>query len=222
MFRFKNQTYDNNIYMKWIYYLYCGLMMNLGLLILNLPFFGVANFLAIAPENLGIFVLSTILFYPAIIIIFAAMDHYRIYGEIESFKFFFQIGLKKYGLKGFKYGICLTLMLFITISDALLFYHLPFAKITVPFFILLSVLAIAFTINLLYFRVRNYTASLKDIMRISIYYLLRKWYVSLLNLGLFFSMMALMILKPQFGFILTPVLFIGTIFLNCSKLHQQK
>lgn len=222
MLRFKNQTYDNNIYMKWIYYFYCGLMMNLGLLILNLPFFGAANFLAIAPENLGIFVLSTILFYPALIIIFAAIDHYRIYGEIEPFRFFFQIGLRKYGLKGLKYGICLTLVLFITISDLLLFYKMPFAAFTVPFFILLSILAIALTINILYFRVRNYAASFRDIFRISLYYLLKKWYVSLLNLGLLFSMIALMFLKPQFGFILTPVLFIGTIFLNCSKLHQQK
>ncbi|MBO6454636.1 DUF624 domain-containing protein, partial [Enterococcus faecalis] len=54
------------------------------------------------------------------------------------------------------------------------------------------------------------------------YYGLRKWYVSCLNVFLLFSMFAMMFLKPQFGFVVTPVLFLGIIYLNTGKLHEKQ
>jgi hypothetical protein len=206
--------------MKWIFYIYCGLMMNLGFVMLNLPFFMAANFLKLQSENFGIFLLSTILFYPAIISVFAVINYYRSSGDIAPFKNFFNYGLKKFGLKGLKYGCISTLILLVVISDSLLFVRLPFAKISVPFCLILSLLIVAMSINMMYFRVRNPKASEKDIFRIAFYYSLRKCYVSFLNILLFAGLIILMFIKPQFGFMITPVLFIGIIFLNCAKLHQ--
>lgn len=166
--------------------------------------------------------MSTLLFYPAIISMLAVMDRYRIDRDIAPFKNFFTIGLKQFGLKGFKYGVITTVILIILFSDIQLFYHLPFAKFSVPFLVVLCLSTIILAINMMYFRVRNPKASEKSIFRIAFYYLLRKWYVSLLTILLLGAMLATMVVKPQFGFLLTPALLIGIIFLNCTKLHQEQ
>jgi hypothetical protein len=219
MFPFKKQAYDNNIYLKWIFYIYCALMLNLGLLLLNLPFFVAANFLALSYPNLGILLLLTLPFYPAIIAIFAVMDKYDKQGHIAPFKDFLTQGIRRFGLTGLGYGSVTTLVLTVLISDMMLFYHLPLAQLSLPFLGLVSLLVLALALNMLYFRVRNPQAQARDVLRLAIYCLLRKWYVSLLNVLLLFAMFAVMFVKPQFGFIITPALFLGIIFLNCRKLY---
>ena len=80
---------------------------------------------------------------------------------------------------------------------------------------------LAIMLNAWYFQVRNPQASFKDVFRISVYYGLRKWYVSCLNV---FTILNVCndVLKPQFGFVVTPVLFLGIIYLNTGKLHEKQ
>ena len=61
---------------------------------------------------------------------------------------------------------------------------------------------LAIMLNAWYFQVRNPQASFKDVFRISVYYGLRKWYVSCLNV---FTILNVCndVLKPQFGFVVT-------------------
>lgn len=220
MFRSTEQTYDNNIYMKWIFNLYSVLMMNLGFSILCALFAIATLFLSVTEQTLGIFLLLLLPFWPAMISIFATIDQYKKNRDLSPFKFFFMNGLRNFGLKGLKYGGIVLLTLTITISDIFFFSSLPIVNITIPFFVLLSALIIAFSMNMMYFRVRNPESKEIDIIRVSVYYLLRKWYVSLLNVLLFSAMLGLMFVMPQFGFLLTPAIFIGIIFLNCSNLHK--
>lgn len=222
MFRFKNQTFDNNIYMRWIYYIYCGLMVNIGMWLVILPFFITINYLALMPENAVFLVLSSLIFYPAIMSMFSAIDFYRQNGDISPFKFFFTYGLRQFGLKGLKYGAMVTMILIISLIDIKVTYSSPIAKISLPFFIMLMLITLALACNMMYFRVRNPKLPEKDIFRVAAYYLIKKWYVSLLNVSLFLAMVTLMAIKPQLGFLLTPAIFLGIIFLNCSKLHQMK
>ncbi|MDR2976236.1 MAG: DUF624 domain-containing protein [Streptococcaceae bacterium] len=219
--RFNKQKFDDNVYMKLIHYIYCFLMANIGLILVSIPLFVSINFLTITTKNIWLFLLSMVFIYPGIASVFAMINHYLEYKTISPFRFFFQNGLKKFGAYGLKYGIVTTFLLTVFSVDLLLAYSLPLAQLTVPFLVLMIGLSFALCLNMLYFRVRNQTAKEKDIFRAAAYYLLRKWYVSLLNVVLFLLMFSVMFVKPQFGFIITPSIFLFIIYLNCGKLYQK-
>ena len=193
---FTKQTFDNNIYMKifrWLYILFIG---NLGLLLVNIPFF-------IAVISLGL------------------IDTFKEEKELDPFKTFFQ-KFRQFGLRGFLISLLGLGSSIISVTDIFFFAKTTIGKWFIPLMVLLLIFGLAIMLNAWYFQVRNPQASFKDVFRISIYYGLRKWYVSCLNVFLLFSMFAMMFLKPQFGFVVTPVLFLGIIYLNTGKLHEKQ
>ena len=71
-----------------------------------------------------------------------------------------------------------------------------------------------------YFQVKNPELASKDILKTAAYFTLRKWYVSLLNVVLVALVLIVMVVKPQFGMTILPVLFLGIVYLNCTQLSK--
>lgn len=216
---FRKQTFDNNIYMKLIRWLYILLMINLGLTLTNLPFFFAANFLAIAPQNAVWFLLAFWCFGPSMLAALATLDAFKRDQDIEPFKAFFT-NYTRFARAGWTYWTVGLVTVVVAFVDSRFFAKLPYGQWLLPFFLVLVIITFGVILNLFYFRIRNQELGFKEIFKISVYYALKKWYASLLNSCLMALIPLVMIVKPQFGFFLTPVLFLGIIYLNCGQLHK--
>ena len=97
---FTKQTFDNNIYMKifrWLYILFIG---NLGLLLVNIPFFIAVISLDIDPRNLPLFVVTLLPIGAGMIALLGLIDTFKEEKELDPFKTFFQ-KFRQFGLRGF-------------------------------------------------------------------------------------------------------------------------
>lgn len=216
---FPKQSFDNNIYMKIIRWIYILLISNLCLILMNIPFFIAVTSLAFDIQNVPIFFLSTLFVGPGMIALIATIDQFVAEKDIDPFKDFFK-NVLQFGFRGLIYWIVGWSGLMIGVLDGLFFMSFSIGKWLVPFFVVLMLLTMAISINSWYFQARNPSSSMKDVLRIASYYAIKKWYISILNIALLIVMVLLMILKPQFGFTITPFLFIGMIYLNSRKLHK--
>lgn len=218
---FKKQTFEDNIYMRLVHYCYIFLAINIALLLLNLPFFFASSLLALDSQNVVFFLVALFPFGLSILAVFAVIDEFKSNKEVEPFRAYFRY-VKKYWRCGSVYWLLNLFCSLVGIGDSIFFAHIPNGQWLIPFFILLVVLSWGFTLLLYYFKVRNPEASHKDLWRVALYYLLKKWYFTVLNVILAGLILILMILKPQFGFLLTPSILLGLIYLNCSHLHRLK
>lgn len=217
---FQKPTFEENIYMKIIRWAYLLLIVNVFFVILNIPFTLSALFLSLVPGNALIFWASLIFLGPGIIGVFYCADEFYKNKDLTPFKDFLS-GLKKFFVKGLMYWGIFLLVLLISAVDIVFFYQTSLAPFMVAFFVILLIFTLALSLNCFYFQMRNPNSSFRDIFRISLYYVLKKWYVSLINVVLVMCLLAMMILKPQFGLLITPSIFLGIIYLNCRKLHQK-
>lgn len=218
---FKKPTFEDNIYMKLIRWGYLLLVANLCFVVAMLPFALAALFLAIDLRNLFPFALSLLFVGPALIATCGYLDDFKRELEIDApVKTFFKYWLR-FGRRGLIYWLVGWSGSIVAVADISFFVNLPNGKWLTPFFMLLAILASAVSINCWYFQIRNPEKGLKDVFRISLFYAIRKWYFSLLNVLLLGILLSLMVLKPQFGFLLTPVLFAGLIYLNTGLLHKK-
>lgn len=206
--------------MIWIRRLYClmsgGMLFSLTLL----PLVFTVLTTAIVPENLLWFLLASFPLGVAWMALMALLHQFWEDGDVEpvkvylkAIKSFWRAGLSNWFLTLFVLGICL--------ADLFLLSQTRYFLWLSPSLLLLSVAVIGLFLNLCYFQVCNPAAAFKDILRISLYYLLRKWYVTIINTILFISLFIGMILKPQFGFILLPELLGLLLLLNLKQLHRQ-
>lgn len=214
---FKKQTFDNNIFMKIFHWVYLLLAANLCFAIVNLPFCIVALTTAIDPRNIWLFALSLLPLGPALIVILAWTDKLKEEKDIDPVKSFFQL-YKQFWKLGLLYGGIAWLVTVISVVDILFFMKMPNGKWILPFFVLLAILGLALMIHCDYFQVRNPELQAKDILKTSFYFSLRKWYVSLLNVVLLGLTLVTMVIKPQFGMTILPILFMGIIYLNSTNL----
>lgn len=218
---FNKKSFEDNIYMKIFYWAYLILFLNVTLIVTNIPFFLASLFLSFLPGNYWIFWLALILFGPGMITVLACVDEFYETHDLSLWK-----SLKKYFrayfVRGLAYWGIFLVALLISLMDIWFFYQTSMAAVAIPVFIVLSVVALAISLSAMYFQIRNPKSKIKDILRASFYYSLKKWYASILNVVLLLAMITLMILKPQFGFILTPTIFLGIIYLNCRKLNPDK
>lgn len=218
---FTKQTFDSNIYMKFFRILYIGLIANLCLWLINLPFSIAALILEIDLRNIVWFGGSLLFIGPGMISMLALIDQWIKEKDIEPIPVFFN-ALKYYGLNGFLYWGIGWLGTVIAIMDMIALRNFSFGHWLYPFFFLISMICLSVSIQCWYFQIRNPEANRKNVLKISLYYSLKKWYVSLLNLLLLGTTLILIVIKPQFGLILTPIFLIGLIYLNMNYLGKEK
>ncbi len=218
---FRRPKFEDNIYMKMFRWAYILLLGNVCLMVTALPFTASVLLLAIDPRNLPAFFLCALFAGPVLMALLALLNEFKEQGDVDPVAFYFR-AYRQFAARGLLYWLIGWFGILVAVSDILFFAALPNGQWVLPFFILLAVVTTALSLNCWYFQVRNPEAGIKDVLRIALFYTLKKWYFSLLNTILFAAMVALMLLKPQFGWLLTPALFLGLIYLNCGLLHKQQ
>lgn len=218
---FKTKTFENNIYMKLFRLAYIFLAGNICFLIVNLPFFFVVVTTAMDPRNIFFFILSAVPFLPASLTLIAWLDEWKSEKDINPFQLYFKLYRKMWKQSFILGGVGFFLSI-ISLMNALLLSQFTIGKWFSFFFVILAVALVALVINNFYFFVKNQEIKMSVVYTTSIYFVIRKWYFSFLNVVLIIMSLLLMVLKPQFGFLLSPVLFFGLIYLNCTKLYSLK
>lgn len=212
----KKQTFETNIYMKIFRWVYIVLIGNLCFLCVNSPFAIIAITTAIDGRNLFLFSIALLFFIPSSLTAIAWLNKWQEEKEFDPAKQFFQLykslWKKSFGLGGIGWIISLVASV-----DSLFFLKLSIGKWLLPFFFVLIFIATSVSINNFYLYLRNPQLKISIIYKASLYFSLKKWYVSLVNTLLFIAIPLVMVIKPQFGFLVTPVLFLGVIYLNCLQ-----
>lgn len=217
----KNQPYDNNVYMKLIKFVSVFLISNVAFTVTNILLFIASLFLAISSANFIIFAIAFIAYGVSLITTMYVLDQYKEDRDLPVFKTYL-IGVKKFWKQGFIYWLPVLVVSIIVCVDILAFTKLEFVKWLIPIFVIMFVITVGLGINMMYFKIKNPQGTWKDIATISVFYALKKWYVSLLNAVLLVLMTIVIFIKPQFGYLITPSIFIGLLYLNCSQLHKNK
>lgn len=217
---FRRPKFEDNIYMKMFRWVYILLIGNLCTLLAALPFTAAGLLLAIDVRNLPAFFICGLFAGPALMALLALLNEFKEQGDVEPVVFYFR-AYRQFAARGLLYWLIGWFGILVSLTDILFFASLPNGQWVVPFFLLLGILTTALSLNCWYFQVRNPNSGVKDVLRIAAFYTFKKWYFSLLNTVLFVAMIGLMLLKPQFGWLLTPALFLGLIYLNCGLLHKQ-
>lgn len=215
----RKQTFETNIYMKLFRWAYIFLMSSLCVTLTVTPFFLAVVSLAIDSQNILPFAISLLFFGSAVGAAMSVADGFKQEHDVAPVRQFFS-AYRCLGWRHLLFWLPGWLGSIVAAVDIFFFAKIANGQWMIPFFILLAVSGIGLSINCWYFQVKNPKASIKDIFRISIYYVFRKWYISLLNVLVFLLIPLVMLLKPQFGFIITPSVFIGLIYLNASRLHK--
>ena len=216
---FKKQTFETNIYMKMFRWAYIILIGNLCFLCVNSPFAIVAITTAIDGRNLFLFCFALLFFIPSSFTVIAWVNKWKEEGAFDPAKQFFQL-YKLLWKKSFCLGGIGWTVSLIAGIDSLFFLKLSIGRWFIPFFFVLILVATSVSINNFYLHVRN--PQLKNIVvyKASLYFSLKKWYVSIMNTLLFLAIPLGMIIKPQFGFLVTPTLLFGAIYLNCTRITK--
>ncbi|WP_430611066.1 DUF624 domain-containing protein [Enterococcus sp. DIV0876] len=218
---FTKPTFDNNIYMKIFQILYTALLANLCFWLAVFPFSAAALLLDINLGNIFWFAATSLWLGAGMISLIALIDQWIREKEIAPVKAFF-CAMKSFGLKGFLYWLIGWGGIVIAIVDMRAFSYVTHGQWTYPFFLVLGVCSIGVSINSWYFQVRNPQAKMKDVLMMSFYYLIRKWYLSIINLSLFVFILLLIFIKPQIGLLLSPVVLTSLIYLNLYQIGRQK
>lgn len=216
----KKQTFENNIYMRIFNWVYIFLSISLLFSFFNLPFVFCVLLLAVDPRNAVWFGLSLVTLGPASIGAIATINEFFEEKNILPVKAYFGY-VKQYFLKGIAYWLSVLMVSFVLIIDIKFFMmHMIIGRFILPLFVLLIVLAIGLYLNAIYMQVKNPNHGIADVYRAAIYYLAHRWYISTINAMIFIAILILMLLKPQFGMVITPSLGIFLIYLNSRFLKE--
>ncbi len=218
---FTKPTFDNNIYMKIFQILYTALLANLCFWLMILPFSAAALLLDINLGNTFWFAVSSLWLGPGMISLMAFIDRWVSEKEMAPVKAFC-FAVKSFGKRGFLYWLIGWGGIVMAIVDMRAFSYVTYGQWTYPFFIILGIFSIGLSINSWYFQVRNPHAKMKAVLMMSFYYLIRKWYLSMINIFLFLLVLGLIVIKPQVGLLLSPIVLTSLIYLNLYQMGHQK
>lgn len=215
----KEEFLDNNLYAKLFRSVYRALMLNVCFTVTTSPLLIFLSVSALTIKNWPFFLLASLTLVPSIFALIKGIDKVIYEKDLDVtrdyVRFFYQ-GFKR----SVGYGLLFNLIMTICLTDLLFIIEQPTFKWGLPLFILLFICSIGLLINTLYFYVRNPQQETRAIFRIAAYYLVKKWYVSLLNVALLVILLGALVLKPPLGFLVLPSLLLGSIYWNASKLHQ--
>lgn len=217
----QKENFMDNIYAKIFQYVYWFLMLNVCFFLTTLPLFISVFIWKLTVENLLIFFLSSVTLGPAIRATMGCVNKLIETKDLSVFKDYFYY-LKVNFVEHFLTWIVYDIILFIIISDIYMFVMNELFLAGVPLFIVLSVLLTSLLLNTYYFRLKNPDHPFGEILKLSAYCVLKKWWYTILNGILFVLLIMLMFLKPQFGFFVTPSLLIYLILKNCKVLYRQE
>lgn len=215
----KEEFLDNNLYANGFRMVYRLLMLNVCFTLTTSPLLITFSISALTINNWFFFMLASLTFVPSCLAIFKCLDKLAYEKELDvthDYMTFFTQDFKK----SFGYGLLFSLLLTIGLVDMVFVMRFPLFKGGLPLFVLFILLGTGLLVNTLYFYTRNPYQSSQNLVRIAVFYLVKKWYISIVNITLFGLLISALALKPPVGFFILPSLLSSVIYWNCSKLHQ--
>lgn len=205
-------------YTSFLNTLYWHFMLNLFFIITSLPFILVSVFSALDARNVFFYFLAAISLGPSFCAIYACLDKLREVGHIHVFRDYFS-----------NYGRCIKKALLIELPALLIlgicFMNMMFFSNSAwfiyirPVWIFIMAVTIAWCINSYYFYIRNQDKALKDIWKMALYYVFRKWWLSLLTILVSVGLLVMMLLSPVVGNLVLPSMLIHILYWIGSGLH---
>ena len=216
----KRHDFMNNPFMKVMNWAYDVLVMSLLFALTNLPLVFCALFLAIDVRNLPFFLVALLPFGSASLAGLAVVNDFISKKGIAPAKDYARY-LIKYFARGLAYWVPTLLVVIILVTDIVWNVMNPaLGRFLMPLLVILLLAVLGLVVNLLYLQVRNPDATKRAVWRLSVYYLAKRWYIALVNAVLVTAVPMLMIIKPQFGMVITPALLLLLIYLNCEFLGK--
>lgn len=216
----KQHDFLNNPFMKVMNWAYDGLTLSLLFALTNLPLVMCALFLAVDVRNLPFFLIALIPFGSASLAGLAVVDDFIAKKGLAPAKDYARY-LIKYFTRGLAYWVPTLLAVIILVTDmAWNIIHPELGKFLMPLLTVLLITVLGLVVNLLYLQVRNPEATKRAVFKLAVYYLVKRWYIAALNAVLIAAVPTLMIIKPQFGMVVTPALLLLLIYLNCEFLGK--
>ncbi|MDH6363970.1 hypothetical protein M2139_000955 [Enterococcus sp. PF1-24] len=213
----RKKNFENNIYMKMMEMVYFYLKANLLMLGLNLPLFLAVNFLELSIGNALIFFIALI---PLGISIGAGflIIFYREASKAYQFPENLNKQILQLAKKLMGYWLMGLLSLLILLIDIVFFSKTQLFIWLFPGLLVLSVFTMGIMIQGIYFRIIYPNKRNIEILKWSVCLSIKKFYITIINVCLFLLLVITMVIKPQFGFLITPTIFMLLIYRNCTML----
>lgn len=212
---------EDHFYAKLVQWAYWALMANLCFSLTNSPLFLVITCFEFSFKFLPYYLLSSLLIIPSFTAIFRCIAQFIATKELTISNDYFSY------LRG-SLKATLPFALLTNFMLAVLYLSLNFFTNTnqvhfLPiFYLILTVFLISYTITYAYFVAKNPELSIRQILSGSFYLSLKKWYITLLNGGLYLLSYLALFVKPALGFFILPTLFSVLIYLNSLSILTKK
>lgn len=218
----KQHDFLNNPFMKVMNWAYLILTVSVLFALTNLPLVFCSLFLAVDARNFVFFLIALIPFGPACMAGLSVCDRFVHKQAVHPAKDYAQ-GLIRYFKRGLAYWLPALVVATILVSDMLFLAGMPqFGRPLLPLLGILLVIALSLVVNVMYVQVRNPDAKMLPVFKLGLAYLIRRWYIAGLNAVLAVAIVVLMVIKPQFGMVITPALLLLLIYLNCEFLGKDR
>lgn len=215
----KEDFIKDNVYSKIFNCIYYFLMMNIYFGITNLLLLIVIRFFTFDGQHILVYAFSLIPTAPAFVALTSCLNKYYREKDLDITRDFF--GSYKYFFK--KSMVVWLFSLTILTIIALDYFFLMKTKYIVvftPILFLTFYIVLITNINYSCFLVKNREASIKDLLRISVFYTFKKFYLGIVNLIVILSLFFITVLKPVLGMLCLQSIFAYLIYLNNNHLHK--
>lgn len=210
----KKRNFENNIYMKIFNWAYIFLILSMLFSLTNLPLILATFTMKLNAASLPIFIASLILLLPSLTAGLATVGAFIKDKSVAPVKTYFG-NFKRL----IKKSLIVSLLALIGtgilgVDLKFMVIHQNIGRALLPLFVVLLILGWALAINCCFFIAEQPELSLREIGRYALVHLVKKWYVAILNVVILFLIVALMVLKPQFGLTITPSLLTLLLYQN--------
>ncbi|WP_203662819.1 hypothetical protein [Lacticaseibacillus sp. 53-4] len=217
----KHFTFENNPFMRVMNWAYRVLVVSLLFSLTNILLVLCALFLAVDPRNLGFFGLAMVPFGPSVVALLYVCDRHFEKLAVSPARDYAQ-GLIRFFGKGLGYWLPVWGLTAVFGADAWFFLTKGvIGRVTLPLFSLLIAAVLGLFVSLAYLQVRNPDQPMKAIWQRGLYFLGRRWFIALANAVLLLVIPVLMVIKPQFGMVITPGLLGLLLYVNCEFLGKR-
>ncbi len=216
----KKQRMTADGWMRLIRNIYILLALNISFCLSSFPFIAAVLFLAIDVRNLAPFIGAAVFIGPSLITLLAAWMDWKEQKDIDPFKTYMKRYLE-FGRNGFCYWLLAIFLLLGVVGDFWLAEKIIFGKWVLVGGLSRFLFGTACSVILMYFRVNNPEKAFSELVKISSYLVLKRWYIAIFLFLVLMTALCLMVIKPPIGLLVTITPCVGLLFTNCAQLLCQ-
>lgn len=217
----KEDFIQNNVCFNIFNTIYYFLMMNIYFGLTNALFLITVVTFTFKIQNVLIFAIALIPTGPSISALIYCLNKYNKEKLLNISSDFFT-GYKVFFKKAISVWLVSLLLITILIIDLLFFMKTQYIGMFAPIIFIAFYVVLITAINYFYYLVKNENSSIKDLLKISFYFSLRKFYFGIVNLIIVLSLFFITPLMPVFAIVILPSIFIYLIYTNNTYLYKSK